>query len=122
MSTASLAARSEAAEFFGRARPTHFGRRGLAQLTHFLASGDERRGALGLGVCGGLAEHVIAAGGDFRAFRLGRLARRDRPLFCRLRVVQQLGGRLAPLLDDRDDRAEQELAQNPDEDEDVDRL
>ena len=107
---------------FGHARPAHFGRGGLAHLIDFLAGGGERRGALGLAVGGGLAQHVVAARGDPRAFRLGRLARRDRALLRGLRVVQEFRGCLAPLLDDPDDRAEQELAQNPDEDEDVDRL
>ena len=79
MSTASLAARSEAAESSADARPAHFGRGGRAQMLDFRAGGGERRGALGLARRrrpGAARCRALAA--ILRALRLGRLARRDR--------------------------------------------
>ncbi len=75
-----------------------------------------------LAVLGGLAQHVVPGRRDSGAFLLGRLARRDRLFLRRLRVGENLGRRSPPLVDDRNDRTEQEPAQDPDEDEDVDRL
>ena len=109
--------------FLGGARPAHFGLGGGAHLIDVLASGGERRGALGLGVLGGLAQHVVP--GRRRFGRLPASAASRAAIACssgRLRVEQNLGRRRPPLVDDRNDRAEQEPAQDPDENEDVDRL
>ncbi len=122
ISTARSAARSEAAAASAARALRMSASRGGAQLLDLGAGGRERRGALRLRVGRRLAQDLVAPRGDRRGFRLCGLARRDRLVLLGLRVGEELRRRRAPLLDDPDDRPEQEAAQNPDEDEDVDRL
>ena len=107
---------------FGGSRAANFGLGCGAQLFDLGAGGGESGQALGFGLGGGPPQNLIPSGLDSGSFRLGGFARRDRLGFRRLGVVEQLRRRRAPLLDDRHDRAKQEPAQDPDEDENVDGL
>ena len=122
MSTASRHGPVGRCRGLGGACAAHFHLGRGTQLLDLSAGGGEGCGALGIRVRRRLPQNLVARGGDFGGFRLGGLTLRDSLPLRRLRIVQQLGRRRAPLLDDRHHRAEQEPAQNPDEDEDVDRL
>ena len=122
ISTASRAARSEAATASACTLALNSSRGGRAQMLDLRAGRGERRSALCLGCGGGGAQSLARASASRARLGVGGVARRIRLTLRRFRVGEELRRRRPPLFDDRRNRTEQEPAQDQHQNQDVERL